>query len=190
MKIPSLALFALAAASTALAFARPGPAPAQPVTVVLVRHAETSASTKTTRDPELSELGRERATALARLLSQAGVTHAFASEFQRTQQTIAAVARAAGVEAAVVPAKDGAAQLERLRALPPGSVALVAGHSNTVPALVLELGGSIDDLQEDPRYGRMLAHDEYDRLFVVTLPAGDATAPRALELRYGPANAD
>jgi len=159
--------------------------PAPPITVLFVRHAETAADTRSTRDPELSDAGRTRAAALAHLVSSAGITHAFASEFRRTQQTIAGVVDAAGLELAIVPAGDATALLERLRALPAGAVALVAGHSNTVPALVQALGGTVEGLHDDPDYGPRLGHDEYGRLFVVTLPAGEATEPHALELRYG-----
>ncbi len=75
--------------------------------------------------------------------------------------------------------------LATLRALPPGTVAVVAGHSNTVPALVEGLGGEIDGLVDTPPYGEILGDDEYDRLFMVTLPAGKGTAVKAVELRYG-----
>ena len=157
----------------------------EPVTVILVRHAETAADTKTSRDPELSEAGQERAAALAELLSASGVTHVFASEYQRTQATVHGVAEAAGVDVTVVSAREPEAQLTAIQALPPGSVAVVAGHSNTVPGLIQRFGGTVENLHEDPNYGPMLAHDEYGRLFVVTLPAGEATRPHALELRYG-----
>lgn len=166
--------------------ARPAPAE-KPVTVVLVRHAETAGSTRTGGDPELSEAGRGRARALARLLAHAGVTRLFSSEYARTRATLAPLAEALDAEVEVVSARDGAEQVERLRALPPGSVAVVAGHSNTVPGLVRALGGEVADLEE----GR-LRHAEYDRLFLVTLPSGVALPPgdvavQTLELRYGPA---
>ncbi|MCZ6596244.1 MAG: phosphoglycerate mutase family protein [Planctomycetota bacterium] len=152
----------------------------KPVTVFLVRHAEKATSPESDRDPELSEAGAKRAAHLARLLSKAGVTHLYASEYRRTQATLAPLAKKVGIELEVVSARSPGAQTEALVDLPPGSVAVVAGHSNTVPRLVEALGGEVRELAD-----ASLGHDEYDRLFVVTLPAGEGAATQTIELRYG-----
>lgn len=159
-----------------------------PVTVILVRHAETAGSTNTERDPALSDAGKVRAEALARTLGSAGVTHVFCTEFQRTKDTLAPLAAGLELEIAVVPAGDGSVQADALRALPPGSVAVVAGHSNTIPGLVKWLGGEAQDLVDHPRFGGMLRHYEHDRLFVVTLPVTEDGAAKTIELRFGPPN--
>ena len=41
------------------------------------------------------------------------------------------------------------------------------------------------DLVEHPQYGKLLDHDSYDRMFVVTLGVGEATAATTIELGYG-----
>jgi len=152
------------------------PAPEQPVSVFLVRHAETAESTREARDPELSEEGLLRAHELARLLSHAGVTHLFASEFVRTGATLAPLAGELGLEVRIIPARESEQQLQALQALPPGSVAVVAGHSNTVPELVVALGGEVAEPIE---------HEQYHRVFLVTLPGHADGAPKAIELHYG-----
>jgi hypothetical protein len=73
--------------------------------------------------------------------------------------------------------------VKELRELPAGSVALVAGHSNTTPGLVLAMGGEVDDL-ESMRGTSVLGEEQYDRLFVTTLPPNGG-AVKTLELRYG-----
>jgi broad specificity phosphatase PhoE len=151
-----------------------------PVTVLLLRHAETAASTLENRDPPLSEEGRQRAQDLARLLGHSGAAHLFASQFERTQATLAPLAEALEVVVHEIDARDSARQVEALRALPPGAVAVVCGHSNTVPALVATLGGELDGLEDGN-----IAHDVHDRLFAVTLPATEGAATAVLELRYG-----
>ena len=158
---------------------------AAPVTVFLVRHAETSASTKTHRDPDLSQTGTERAEALARVVEAVPFTHLFASEFQRTQNTLAGVAKRTALEVDVVPAKDLDAQLQALRTLPAGSVALVAGHSNTIPQLCEALGGELAGLEQREPYGLLLPHDQYDRLVLLTLTGDERRASQTLDLRYG-----
>ena len=117
------------------------------------------------------------------MLSAGGVTHLFSSEFRRTQQTLAPLARLQRLEVQVISAHDPDKQKEALLGLPAGSVAVVAGHSNTVPAMVQSVGGTVNGLisTED---GEMLQHDEYNRLFLVILPAG-GKGIRALEMRYG-----
>jgi phosphohistidine phosphatase SixA len=153
----------------------------EPTVIFLVRHAE--AAQDGTRDPGLSERGSERAHALAEMLAAAGVTHLFASEYKRTQETLAPLAEQRELEVTVVSAREPEAQVEALRALPARSVAVVAGHSNTVPRLVEKLGGRIDDLVEHPRHGMMLDETHFHRMFVVMLREGRST--RTLELHYG-----
>jgi phosphohistidine phosphatase SixA len=161
------------------------PAPAQaaaPSTLVFVlRHAEKALDDP--RDPSLSPAGEARAQALAALLRRAGVTHFYASEYRRTRSTLAPLAAAAGRELVILPANDLPALQSAIRALPAGSVVVVAGHSNTVPAIVAALGGASERLVDSPA-GPALPDDAYDRLYlVVTRP--DAPA-QTLELHYGP----
>ena len=153
----------------------------QTTLVFVVRHAEKAKDDP--RDPSLSEAGRRRAEDLAQLLSAAEVTHLFSSQFRRTRQTLAPLAEQQELEMQVISAHDPDKQKEALLGLPPGSVAVLAGHSNTVPGMVQSLGGSLNGLlhTED---GEMLHDDEYNRLFLVILSAGDH-AIRTLEMRYG-----
>lgn len=159
--------------------------PAAPVLALFVRHAETSASTLSGGDPELSEEGQARARALAALLEGAEVTHLYASEYARTAATLAPLAAAKELELVRIGARAQDEQLAALRALPPGSFAVVAGHSNTVPALVSALGGRVDELEQHPQYGAMIDHAVYDRAFLLHLPADARDAVSTLELRVG-----
>jgi len=188
-------LVSLAAQAT-----RPAPLPAEGATpalaaataprstiVILVRHAEKS--TDDPRDPSLSEAGRRRAELFAGMLGAAAVTHLYATEFRRTQETLQPLAARAGLPVYVIVAGRATAQVEALRALPPGSVAVVAGHSNTVPGLVRALGG-VPFGVPPAAAGEALGDDEYDRLFVVALPpAGSAAGATTIELRFPPLTA-
>lgn len=138
------------------------------VRIILVRHGETEPDG--TRDPALSAAGRERAERLAALLKDAGVTRILSTNYKRTQNTVAPLAAATGVQ---VEAYDPGA----MRALAPTlrnatGVIVVAGHSNTTPDFVRFLGG-------DP--GSDIPETEYDRLYVV-VPVGAAAT--TLLLRY------
>ena len=150
-----------------------------PTRVICVRHAEKQGG----QDPELTAAGAQRAQALARLLDSADVTHLFASQYRRTAQTLAPLAATTGLEIARYGADDSAALVVELRALPPGSTAVVAGHSNTVPALVRLLGGDLDGTS-DSQWGELIDGDAHDRVFVLVL-GGDGRATTTLELGYG-----
>ena len=134
--------------------------PAAPVTVFVVRHAEKGPETP---DPSLTATGRTRAETLARVLGDARVAAAFASEFKRTQETVAPLAAAAGLATQVVPAVAMDSLVRRIWALPPGSRAVVASHSNLVHLIVEKLSG----VKLTP-----LTEADYDRLVVVTLQDG------------------
>lgn len=155
-------------------------------TVIFTRHGEKA--TDDPRDPSLSPAGEARAQALAALLARAGVTHLFATELRRTQATLGPLASATGVTVTVLPAGAPEQLVAALRALPAGAIAVVAGHSNTLPAIIEALGGRVRDTAASG--GRKtLPDDAYDRLFVVTLPRASARVEaQTLELRYGAAS--
>ena len=163
---------------------KPAAAPA-PVAVFVLRHAEKNSDDP--RDPTLSEAGNQRAGALLQLLQHGTVTHFFATEYRRTQSTLEPLAGSMEKRIEIVPAVETAQLIGRLRSLPAGSVAVVAGHSNTVPAIVEGLGGTLQDVDRTQR-GPLLREHEYDRLFLVTLPAGDRDGKTATvtEMRLPP----
>lgn len=176
--LASVFLFSACAGPASAPTAAPEPAstPAAPVTsvepglrlVVLVRHAEKADDSK---DPPLTDAGKARATCLAELLAAATVTDVLSTDYQRTRDTVAPLAAAHGRTLEVLGDADAEGWAARLRALPPGALAVVAGHSNTIPVLVHDLTG-----QEVA-----IADGEYDRLFVLALAETDGSM---LALRY------
>jgi broad specificity phosphatase PhoE len=144
------------------------PAAADTVVVYLVRHAEKADDS---RDPPLSETGKARAVELTRLLTDAGVTHVWSTDFDRTRSTGRPTAEARGLEVRFYDAGDLKGFAAQLASIPGRH--LVVGHSNTTPALVGALGGTP---------GNLMADSEYDRLYVVTL---SGTTRTTVQLRWG-----
>ena len=149
-------------------------------TVVIVRHAEAVPDSGT--DPVLSEAGLARANALAEALADAGVKAVITTQYQRTALTGAPLAAALNVPLIKESIAGGPAGLDTyarnavriVHAKYAGGTLVIVGHSNTVPALVKAFSGV--DVGE-------IAHDSYDRMFVVTLrPDGSGRVVRA---RYG-----
>ena len=143
-------------------------------TVFLVRHAERADSSPGTSpamaaDPDLSVAGRARAEHLAEALKDAKITAIFATEFKRTQQTAAPLAKALGLTVKIVSADSEASLVADLKAAK-GNV-LVVGHSNTVPELIKRLGVTT---------AVSIGDDDFDNLFIVNT----GTRPSFLRLHY------
>ncbi|MGH9367720.1 MAG: histidine phosphatase family protein [Thermoanaerobaculia bacterium] len=152
-----------------LAFAlAPAAAPAQKA-VVVVRHAEKQSAESGPGVP-LSEAGKARAARLAAMLGDAGVTAIFATDTVRARSTATPLAEALNKPIRIY--SDVPALAEALRR-DPDAVALVVGHSNTVPALLAALGVKEKITLTDADYDNLL--------LVVPKPSGE---PVFLRLRY------
>lgn len=124
-------------------------------TIYLMRHADTNPGTD-----QLNNAGQTRAQELIRVLEHANLAEIYASEFQRTQQTVAPLAQHFAKTPHIFNADDVSGLVQHIRSHHADEQVLVAGHSDTVPLLIAAFGGEqIPDLQ--PR--------EFDKLFVVTI---------------------
>lgn len=140
-------------------------------TIFLVRHAEKVQDGSA--DPALTQEGRERATALADLLEDAGITAIHSTDYIRTRDTVAPLAERLELPITVYDPRNLAVKAELLKRLPGRHV--VSGHSNTTPELVRLLGG-------DPGPPFVEA-GENDRLYILTLFPDNRV--ETLILRFG-----
>lgn len=156
---------------------------AKATTVFLVRHAEKADAPGP--DPPLSERGRARAEALARLLQSAGVKAIFTSQYGRTQQTAEPIARRLGVSPTAVPlavktsnprevSEESIRELTKRVAAHAGGAVLIVGHSNSVPDVIRALGGDT---------APKIDESSFDDLFVVTVYASGRA--KVVHLKYG-----
>jgi phosphohistidine phosphatase SixA len=139
--------------------------------IYLVRHAEradsgTMAATTMATDPDLSDAGRARAESLAFILKDAGIKAIYTTEYKRTRQTAAPLAKALGIEATVVPAREMKTLVEKIKGA--AAPVLVVGHSNTVGDTIAALG-----VAEPVKIGDA----DYDNLFIV-VPGAKPTLVR------------
>jgi broad specificity phosphatase PhoE len=132
--------------------------------VLLARHAEKEISS--IQDPPLSAEGEQRAQRLAQMFGRikgvGKIDAIYVSDARRTQQTAAPLAERLGKQAIVVPAADTKGLASRVMREHDGETVLIIGHSNTVPALIHELG----DIDVPP-----IGDDEYDTLYVLSIPS-------------------
>jgi broad specificity phosphatase PhoE len=162
LRLPAAAAILLAA----------GTASAQVTTVLVVRHAEKASPTA--KDPHLSAAGKVRAKDLAHAAGAAGVTAIYATNFQRTQETVAPLAALLHLTPVVKNADQTEELVEEIKHTRRGETVVVCGHSDTVPDIVKRLSGVVVDPIPDTRF---------DGLYVVTLNQ-DETG-RATRVRYG-----
>ncbi len=150
-------------------------------TVFLVRHAEKAGPGDpefvgtSPSDPPLNASGVARAEELVRTLGEAGVTAIYSSPYERTRATVRPLAARLGLGVTEDPGADVTGLVERIEADNRGGVVVVAGHSNTVPALVEALSaGTVPPIEEAW---------EYDNLYIVTIEARGPA--RVSTLKYG-----
>lgn len=146
-------------------------------TVILVRHAEKEVVEGS--DPQLSEAGRLRAAELARQLVDAdvvaGIDAIYSTPYRRTEETVQPVATALGLAINSYDAKNTETIVDEIVKTHKGQIILVVGHSNTVPALIGNMGASkkVPEIDEN----------EYDNIYIVSIPWFGKT--KTIRLRYG-----
>ncbi|MGQ0589861.1 MAG: SixA phosphatase family protein [Sphingosinicella sp.] len=133
MRLSGLLVFALAT----LTACATTPEPAAP-SFYVVRHLNTPSGE---RDPDLLPEGQRAAQALANWFRPGQAPRAiYVSDYRRTRQTAAPLAARLGLTPLVYDPADTPALVARVRAGP--VPALIVGHSNTVPDIVEQLGGT------------------------------------------------
>jgi broad specificity phosphatase PhoE len=142
-------------------------------TVILIRHAEKKIE-PVNPDPDLSPEGVERAQQIARIFADAGINVIYATQYKRTQQTVQPLAERIGVSPTLLNANQTEELVKQIQTSHRGKTIFIAGHNNTVPAIVSVLSG-----QTYPP----IPETEYDNLFIVTIYRfGKA---KVTKLKYG-----
>ena len=145
-------------------------------TVILVRHAEKKIE-PVNPDPDLAPEGVERAQQIARMFADAGINVIYATQYKRTQQTVQPLADRTGVPVTVLNADQTQELVNQIHTNHRGETIFIAGHNNTVPAIVSALSGETFPT---------IPETEYDNLFIVTIYRyGKA---KVTKLKYGNQN--
>lgn len=142
-------------------------------TVILVRHAEKKIEPENP-DPDLTPEGVARAQEIARMFAGAGINTIYATQYKRTQQTVKPLSDRIGVPVTLINSKQTDDLVSRIQTDNRGQTVFVAGHSDSVPAIVSVLSNEkFPDIPDN----------EYDNLFIVTIYRfGKA---KVTKLKYG-----
>jgi 2,3-bisphosphoglycerate-dependent phosphoglycerate mutase len=138
---------------------------AQDKTIVLVRHAEKAASTEMdkTGDVDLSDEGRTRAKHLLEIVKRYKPHEIFATEYKRVQQTVEPIAKYRNKQVQIYDPKDQAALVDKIMKSSTEHY-LIAGHSNTIPALA--------NLLTNKEIFKQVPDNEYGVIWVVKIRKG------------------
>ena len=139
-------------------------------TLYLIRHAEKQADGS--RDPALTEIGKNRSEQLAVWLQDKNITEIWSSDYKRTRDTAKPLATGLGLELTIYDPRNLPDLVEKLAHNQ--STALIVGHSNTTPELArLLCDCSVADMDES----------EYDRLIVISI-SNTETRVRTLQQNH------
>ena len=122
-----------------------------PKAVYLFRHAEKQII-KGEDNPELTRAGFSRSNVLAQAMADITPGLIYSSEYTRTQQTVAPLAKQWSSDIIIKTAKDPEAQVEAALSNCNKHV-IIAGHSNTIPNLISLFGVMEEITIEDNQYG-------------------------------------
>ena len=137
----------------------------------LVRHAEKQSDGS--RDPELTEMGKNRAVQLGKWLQDKNIVDVWTSDYKRILGTANPLLTELGLEVNIYHPGKLTALAEQLRNNHHN--AFVVGHSNTVPELIANLGAS----KNVPPIER----DEFDNIYIISIPWFGKT--KTIRLRFG-----
>ena len=155
----------------------------KPITVYLVRHAERADEPR--QDPPLTEKGTARAQELARILGNANIKTIITSQFSRTKLTAEPLAKQANVAVTSISlslnpsnpraiSEQSTAEVTNKIVERSGESVLVVGHSNSIPDVIMKLGGDVSPVIDEKKF---------DDLFVVTVYARGKA--KVAHLKYG-----
>lgn len=142
------------------------------MTFILFRHAERFPSTKENNsDPELTEVGKQRAATLPELLRKYKPEQIFSTNLKRTVATVTPLADNLDPKYRIQIQKYDTEELEafaaKLLTLNARTV-VISGHNNTTPALA-------NLLIKEEKY-KQFGENEYDKMIVVKVKKGKGTA--------------
>jgi phosphohistidine phosphatase SixA len=150
-------------------------------TVVFVRHADVDNPLELDDDPPLNATGRARADLLSRFLQYldvvGGVNAIYAEPTRRARETAAPLA--ARLELEILPAEfdDTEEFMEDILQEHKGEIVLFVVDREAIAPMIEELHGS----KRVPE----IAPDEYENLYVVTVPWGGGAKVKTLRMLYG-----
>ena len=140
-------------------------------TVILIRHVEKAKDGS--RNPDLTEEGKNRANRFKNLFQNAGITEIYSTNYTRTKETVSPIADELALTVKMYDPSDKNF-INTILTNHKNKTILVCGHSNTIPLLV-------NQLIDREKYSD-LNENEYGKIYIVNLSS--TTNSKVVELSY------
>ncbi len=128
-------------------------------TYYLIRHSEKDQSDKTNKNPNLTEVGKQRAENWSKIFENINFDAVYSTKYNRTTQTAMPTAKAQNLEIQFYDPRNF--KLEDFVASNQGKSILIVGHSNTTPMFANALLGE--------QHYEYLKEDDFGSLFIITI---------------------
>lgn len=136
---------------------------AAPDQILLFRHAEKQAG----KDPSLTDSGKQRAIWLADFLSEYQPNKLFTTDYKRTKETLAPLAKKQQITVVIYNPRELDAFAEKLKKL--NGTIVVVGHSNTTPKLAGLLTGKTYKQFDEKEFDSYFEIKRIDTLYIAKL---------------------
>jgi len=133
----------------------------QTTNIYIVRHAEKDISDANNKNPNLSEIGKQRAKKLLTELKKVKFAAAYSTPFNRTQQTLQPIAEFNKIEITNYNPTDNKKLIEEILSKYSGKNVIIAGHSNTI-LNILEAFGAKKPFET-------VSEEDYSNLFHIII---------------------
>lgn len=128
-------------------------------TYYLIRHAEKDSGNPEDKNPNLSEIGLQRAESWTKILKQVSFDAVYSTDYNRTKQTAAALSKANNIETTIYDLKTF--NFEQFKAETKGKTIIIVGHSNTTPMFINAFVG-------EKKY-QTIKENNYSNLYTITI---------------------
>ena len=141
-------------------------------TYYFIRHAEKDESNPQNEDPELTEVGHQRALKWAEMLKDVDFDAIYSTDYNRTKQTATVIADSQDKEVQIYNPRQ--LNNDQFQKETKGKTVLVVGHSNTTPAFV-------NAVLEENKY-EALDEKNYGSLFIVNIALDNTKTSQVLNV--------
>lgn len=133
----------------------------QNTSIYIVRHAEKDISDANNKNPNLSEVGKQRSEELLKKLKNVKFSAAYSTPFYRTQQTLQPIAAFNKIEITSYNPSDNKKLVDEILNNYSGKNVIIVGHSNTILS-ILEAFGAKKPFET-------ISEDDYSNLFQIII---------------------
>ncbi|WP_299493765.1 phosphoglycerate mutase family protein [uncultured Shewanella sp.] len=141
-----------------------------PDSLYITRHAE-KLDEKGNHDPNLSERGQARAQRIADMLADINIHRLFSTPYNRTKQTLTPLSQHKNLSITEYDPREQAAFIHQLKNNYCNQTLVIAGHSNTVPSMLQDLGihfnVSLGKYRFNYQPSIILSEHEFGQLFFI-----------------------